>query len=210
MLRPHLAERTRNAAEAVLRHEVDLLGSGPVVLGPTIDWHTDFRSGHTWPHTPLGESIETLLIDQPCDIKVVWELSRCHQWVTLGRAYADTADARYAHEFVAQLDSWLRANRYPCGVNWSRAMEAALRAINWYWAATLFDAAPAFDATMRLRLLKALRPARPLHRRQPRILGQQRQPLPVERGRPALPRRVAARAARSGELAAQGPGDRVG
>jgi uncharacterized heparinase superfamily protein len=155
-MRPELARRTANAAEAALRHDVDLLGSGPVALGSTIDWHTDFRSGHTWPHRPLGESIPTLLIDQPCDIKVVWELSRCHQWVTLGRAYADTGDPRYAREFVAQLDSWLRANRYPCGVNWSRAMEAALRAINWYWAATLFDGAPEFETTARLRLLKAL------------------------------------------------------
>src|SRR5262249_9640469 len=37
------------AADRVLRHEFDLLGSGCVALGPQLPWHTDFKSGREWP-----------------------------------------------------------------------------------------------------------------------------------------------------------------
>ncbi len=36
-------------AERLMRHEFDLLGSGPVDLGPEIDWSRDFKSGRLWP-----------------------------------------------------------------------------------------------------------------------------------------------------------------
>jgi uncharacterized heparinase superfamily protein len=83
-------------------------------------------------------------------------LSRCHHWVTLGRAYALEPDARYAREFVSQLESWLDDNPWPYGVNWGRAMEVAVRAVNWLWAAALFAEAPAFTPPLKQRLLKAL------------------------------------------------------
>jgi uncharacterized heparinase superfamily protein len=153
---PEHADRTRARADDALRHVVDLLGSGSVQLGPAIDWHRDFKTGIAWPREVLADDLDGLRLGEPCDIKVPWELSRCHDWVTLGRAYALRADSRYATEFVAQLDSWLAANPWPYGVNWSRAMEAAIRAINWLWAAALFAEAPEFTLAHRQRLLKAL------------------------------------------------------
>src|SRR5262249_4129476 len=38
-----------HAADAVLRHEFDLLGSGPRHLGTPLPWHTDFKTGREWP-----------------------------------------------------------------------------------------------------------------------------------------------------------------
>ncbi len=152
---PAHAERLIRSADAVVAHVVDLLGSGPVDLGPTIDWHVDFKVGYRWP-LQFFENIDYLALDRPCDVKVPWELSRCHQWVTLGRAYALTGDARYARELVAQLESWLDANPWPYGVNWGRAMEVAVRAVNWLWAAALFDGAAELHDRVRLRLLKSL------------------------------------------------------
>lgn len=152
---PHLAERTRAAAERVLRHEIDLLSSGPTPLPDPLPWHTDFKTGYTWPHD-FYEDIDYLVWDRHCDVKVPWELSRCHQMVTLGRAYALERDPRYAREFVAMLNSWFDANPWPRGVNWGRAIEVAIRGVNWLWAAALFDAAPEFDDRTRLRLYKGL------------------------------------------------------
>jgi uncharacterized heparinase superfamily protein len=153
---PEHAERTRHAAQMALDHVVDLLGSGPVPLGPRIDWHTDFKTGIGWRSDVLADALDGLRLGEPCDIKVPWELSRCHHFVALGRAYALDGDARYAREFVAQLEAWLDDNPWPCGVNWSRAMEAAVRSVNWLWAAALFGEAPEFTPAVRTRVLKSL------------------------------------------------------
>ena len=139
---PELAKRTRDHAELALSHVVDLLGSGPVPLGERIDWHTDFKTGIGWPRDVLADDQDYLRLGEPCDVKMPWELSRCHHWVTLGRAYALEPDPRYAREFVDQLEAWLDDNPWPYGVNWGRAMEVAVRAVNWLWAAALFGDAP--------------------------------------------------------------------
>jgi len=153
---PQHATRTREAAEAALQHVVDLLGSGPLPLGERIDWQRDFVTGFTWSNRLLPDQQDTLRLDDPCDIKRPWELSRCHHWVALGRAYACEADPRFAREFVNQLQAWLEDNQWPYGVNWSRAMEVAVRAVNWLWAAALFAEAPEFTPALKGRFLKAM------------------------------------------------------
>ena len=152
---PRLAERTLRAADQALDHVVDLLASGPYAMGERIDWHVDWKTGIRW---PLGfyEDLDYSALDSPCDVKMPWELSRCYHFVTLGRAYALTRDPRYAREYASQLDAWLKDNPWPYGVNWGRAMEVALRAVNWIWAAALFADAPEVDDGLRLRLIKAL------------------------------------------------------
>ena len=153
---PEHAKRTRAAAEQALNHVFDLLGSGPTTLGARIDWHRDFKTGIAWPHDVLGDEQDHLRLAEPCDVKVPWELSRCHHWVTLGRAYALEPDPRYATEFVAQLEDWLEDNPWPYGVNWCRAMEVAVRAVNWLWAAALFADAPEFAPVVKCRFVKAM------------------------------------------------------
>jgi hypothetical protein len=153
---PGLAERTRHSADQAIAHVVDLLGSGPLPLGPRIDWHRDFKTGHRWPRDVLAEDQDYLRLNEPCDVKMPWELSRCHHWVALGRAYALEPDPRYAGEFITQLEAWLDDNSWPYGVNWGRAMEVAVRAVNWLWAAAFFADAPEFGPRPRVRLLKAL------------------------------------------------------
>ena len=154
--RPDLAARVRGKAQEALDHVVDLLGSGPVNLGGHIDWQRDFKAGISWPLNTLADDQDYLRLGEPCDVKMPWELSRCHHWVTLGRAYALDADPRYAREFVAQLDAWLDDNPWPYGVNWGRAMEVAVRTVNWLWAAALFAEAPEFSPAHQMRFLKAM------------------------------------------------------
>jgi hypothetical protein len=153
---PHYARRTRAAADNAVRHVFDLLGSGPTQLGQRINWQQDFKTGFTWSRERLPDDQDTLRLDDACDIKIPWELSRCHHWVALGRAYALEPDPRYAAEFATQLDAWLVDNPWPYGVNWSRSMEVAVRAVNWMWAAALFADAPEFTAALKRRFLKAM------------------------------------------------------
>ena len=146
---------TARAADEVCSHRVPLLGRGAVDLGDPIDWHRDPVSGLHW-ELRHHSTIDYLDLARSSDVRLVWELSRCHQWVTLGQAHWLTGDARYAAAFVAQWEGWMAANPPGFGVNWTCAMEAAIRAINWLWAYFLFAEAPAFDEGRQRRFLSAL------------------------------------------------------
>ena len=69
----------------------------------------------------------------------VWEINRLQHLMTLGRAYALTSDEKYAEEFLIQIASWYEQNPPRYGVNWTVAMEAAIRAINLAAALELFS-----------------------------------------------------------------------
>jgi hypothetical protein len=116
-------------ADAIVAHRFDLLGSGPVDLGPEIDWHRDFKSGRQWPL----EHISKIVISYPdrSDIKVPWELSRCQHLPLLAAAYRVSGDRRYVREIGAQVCSWIDANPVEVGVNWTSTMDVALRAVSW-------------------------------------------------------------------------------
>lgn len=132
----------RAEADAACAHTVDLLGSGPTQLGAEIDWHRDFKSGFRWPQTFYQDVVVTRL-DDDSDAKVPWELSRCHQLVALGRAAAIFGDEAYVTELERQLRAWIEANPPGAGINWTNAMEVAIRAVNWIWAlAALANVAP--------------------------------------------------------------------
>jgi hypothetical protein len=131
----------REKVDRILAHEFDLLGSGPTRLGPEIDWQEDFKSGRCWPLLP-SERIDYAELDQPSDVKVAWELSRCQHLVTLGQAWTLWREEAAVREFESQVQSWIRANPVGFGVNWACTMEVALRAVNWIWALSLFGDAP--------------------------------------------------------------------
>jgi Heparinase II/III-like protein/Heparinase II/III N-terminus len=120
------------AADRARRHEFDLLGSGAVKLGPSLPWHTDFKTGREWP-IEYSPGIHYSELDRPTDIKLPWELSRCQHFTALGQAYWLTGDERYPQEFVAEVNDWIAHNPWSYGVNWACAMDVALRAVSWIW-----------------------------------------------------------------------------
>ncbi len=80
--------------------------------------------------------------DDGSDIRVLWELNRLGQLITLGQAYALTKEEEFAAEFFVQLESWHEQNPVGRGANWSCAMEVALRAMNLLAAFSLFRSSP--------------------------------------------------------------------
>ena len=144
------------AAERVLRHEFDLLGSGPCHLGPRLPWHADFKAGRSWP-MEYSLDIEFSELDRPTDVKVPWELSRCQHFALLGQAYWLTGDERYAQEYVDQVTDWIARNPWGQGVNWICAMDVALRAVSWIWGFYFFAGSTATASrTFRGELLRSL------------------------------------------------------
>ena len=119
-------------ADAALRHEFDLLGSGVKALGPKLPWLDDFKTGRHYP-VQYCRDIEYMELEKPTDVKVPWELSRCQHFTALGQAYWLTGDERYAAEYRAEIEDWIAVNPFAYSVNWACAMDVALRAINWIW-----------------------------------------------------------------------------
>jgi len=136
---PEAVERSRLEADAILDHRITLFGR-EYELGSRIDWLGDPQTKIQWPlvhftHVPLS-------IGRGADVRVVWELNRLQHFMILGRAYSLTSDERYAEEFLLQLASWYEDNPPRFGVNWTTAMEVAIRAVNLIAALEMFRASP--------------------------------------------------------------------
>lgn len=116
-----------SAARALRGGTFDLLGSGPVALGSSPDWHRDFKSGMRWDARAYSlEIVQTP--DRGHDIKVPWELARLQHLITLGIAGAVTGDRAFRRAAVDQVDSFLSGNAPYRGVNWNCTMDVAIRA----------------------------------------------------------------------------------
>ena len=96
-------------------------------LGFEFDWHRDYRNGRQ-----VERSFATTLNIRDTatvsDIKYVWEPSRFQQFSAL--AFAANGE-EHADYIVRSIDSWLQANPYLSGVNWTSSLELAERVISW-------------------------------------------------------------------------------
>jgi hypothetical protein len=136
----------------VEHHRWPLLGYGEKEFGEKINWLRDPLSGLSWPLAYHADI--TLARGDGSDARVLWELNRLGQAVTLGRAYSVTGDERFAAEFFAQCESWQEQNPVASGPNWACAMEVALRAINLLAAFELFRRSPLLSEERLAKLLK--------------------------------------------------------
>jgi Heparinase II/III-like protein/Heparinase II/III N-terminus len=128
--RQELLER----ADEVAAHRFDLLGSGPVDLGPKIDWSRDFTGDYVW---PMKQRSLIELYVPGTDMKAPWEISRFQHLPLLAAAFRLSGERRYLDEIGAQLDDWIGANPVELGVNWVCTMDVAIRASNWVAALVL-------------------------------------------------------------------------
>jgi hypothetical protein len=152
-------DRLLHAAREALAHRFDLLGSGPVDLGPALPWHADFRTGHVWDRTAWYEDLRARIemeFGRGRDVKVPWELSRFQHAPLMAQAFRLTGDPRYTHGLAAQVDDWIAANPPGRGVNWTCTMDVAIRALNWTWAVALAPAALLSGRDFASLLLRAL------------------------------------------------------
>ncbi|BFH64122.1 alginate lyase family protein [Paenibacillus azoreducens] len=128
-------------ADRICAHVFDLLGSGDTQLGPSLPWNEDFKSGYRWAKK-FYKRIKIVDLDNAADVKVPWELSRFQHLFTLGKAYWLTGDEKYALEFRMQLEDWILQNPVGMSVNWTCAMDVAIRAANWIAAVPFFRESP--------------------------------------------------------------------
>ncbi len=113
-----------------------------------IDWHIDIRSGYRWPSVAWYREIEVTPA-RGADIKVPWELSRCHHLPQMAvlACWSSAEDRdRLASGFRDQILDFMAANPPRFGVDWACTMDVAIRIVDWLVAFDLFRAAGAtFD-----------------------------------------------------------------
>jgi hypothetical protein len=160
-------DATIAAAEKILRHDFDLLGSGtfrPVdpdrrAVGPyaPIDWYLDPVRGLRFPRgIPYKEWRLYDMRPGNADIKYPWELARCQHWAVLGQAFLFTKDERFAQEIASELDDFVEANPVGIGVNWTCTMDVALRALSWAIGLELVRTSSSLDEAFWIRAYRAL------------------------------------------------------
>ena len=117
-------------AQKYLDHNFKLLNVN--FVEDEIDWHLDPETGTCSPMT-FGPDIDYRNHDVAGNIKNIWELNRHHHLTLLAVAYALTHEYMYVEEIGQQLESWVKANPFPLGVNWHSSLEASSRLISWVW-----------------------------------------------------------------------------
>jgi uncharacterized heparinase superfamily protein len=115
-------------ADAVCSGRFPSFGYGAVQLGLPPRWNFDFVSGGTWSEAQAN-TIQVVRHDGS-DVKVPWELSRLQFMPVLGKAWRLSGENRYRLAARRLLHDWMEKNPAGMGVNWTVAMEAALRAIS--------------------------------------------------------------------------------
>lgn len=128
-LHASIKDRCVRDAESVLSGRIELLGKTIELTG--IDWHKDPLSEYRWKERFFAD---VPIYELPADVKYVWEVSR-HQYLpTLARGWLFSGDDRNAQRMMDLMSSWVDQNPLYLGVNWTSALEVALRAISWIWS----------------------------------------------------------------------------
>src|SRR5262249_2619579 len=121
---------------------VELFGDEPLRLPRERDWSVDLRSGYGWPAV-YYRRLDFRNPGRPSDVKVAWELSRLRHLVALAQGAAVLGDARAPDLLARALSGWITATPAGFSVNWTSAMEVALRAVNLISADAVLEASGA-------------------------------------------------------------------
>ncbi len=119
-----------NAAK-ILQGKWELLGH-PYDFSGEVDWHADDRTGYQWERTFYAD-LPLYNLAGETDIKYPWELSR-HQFLCeLSRNYLLNGCEDSATRARHLLIDWIESNPLYEGVNWTSALEVAMRVMSWTW-----------------------------------------------------------------------------
>ncbi len=130
---PQWIDRAVKDADALCRHEIELLGYGKIRLGATINWNRDPISGRLW-EKRFWTAYNPEFDNDGRDPKVIHELNRQQHLPRLAKAWYFTGDERYAEEAVEQIIGWIEQNPVGRTINWQSSLEIAIRSMSWIWA----------------------------------------------------------------------------
>ena len=120
------------------------------------DWHKDYRSGFIWMPGKFYKDYRIVDLNNSADVKIPWEISRCHHFLYLGQAFLLTSNEKYAVKIIEQMVDWINQNPLMRSVNWTCTMEVAIRAVNWLFALRMIMDSAALTPEIYQKIVSAL------------------------------------------------------
>ncbi len=142
----------RLEADAILSGSWRAFGHLDLSVDDPPRWQHDYLAGHDLETAASAFSLDHRALPAGADIKVVWELSRWHHLVRLAMAAHLFQDRRALEKTLDWLDDWVTHNPPYRGWNWTSALEAGIRLIQFAWIDALLSAAPDPDGRVGRRL----------------------------------------------------------
>jgi len=117
-----------------------------------------FEGEIDWAYNPTAEPDSAY----PVDHEWTWQFNRHSHWVSLGRAYRQTGNERYALEFADEMLDWIEKNPVPDEADQApfsrwRTIEAGIRmAHTWPYALFYFLGSPNFHPQAIITMLRSM------------------------------------------------------
>lgn len=128
----HDRKRIIVEADNAIEGKFSFLGHDFDIELTNIHWNKDYSSGKIWLNAYCHD-IQVNCLDEACDVKLPWELSRLQWLIPVVQAYALTGEEKYAHCIKRVILDWINKNPLAQSLNWSCTMDVAIRAISLCW-----------------------------------------------------------------------------
>lgn len=96
-------------------------------------WSAGFQTENEWPVDQYSYEISISQRDEIGDIRTNWELNRHFQFSSLAKTFYVTGDKSILDELIALFYDWNKRNLFLHGVEWTSAMEIAIRVNSWIY-----------------------------------------------------------------------------
>jgi hypothetical protein len=140
----------------ILHRKFTILGCDLDYSHSEINWHLDPQSNFEWERKYYRRLYPVSNSSDDTDCKAPWELSRFQHLPFLIKGYFISDDDEYIEETVKQISHWIDENPLCYGINWTCAMEVAIRACNWIWAWWFFKDHPVWTDEFNEKFLKSM------------------------------------------------------
>ena len=120
-------------AEQFLDHQFNMLGAQFTFAEKQIPWQVNPATGKAYEQA-FYQDISIFVDDGVTDIKHVWEINRHQFFIEVAKAYFLTGEEKYARQVLDWFEDWVAKNPYKIGVNWTSALEVAVRSYAWIWS----------------------------------------------------------------------------
>lgn len=96
-------------------------------------WAAGFQTENEWPADQYSYEISISQRDDIGDIRTNWELNRNFQFSSLAKTFYTTGDKSVLDELIELFYDWNNKNLFLHGVEWTSAMEIAIRVNSWVY-----------------------------------------------------------------------------